>query len=245
MSATYPEYPHSVFPDELDSWDEFLDVVQSDAALLTQYQQYVLAGNMENAQYIYSQIPNADRKFIGALVMNQFADSIMSLEHFYGDSGIQDYLTTKQAEWQAIIEKFNYVGIFNNITQYYKNNIILYNINGQNYLYLNTYNGTTPIGTLPTNPDYWRILTIQGQQGTAGDATTFYFAWDSATEYKTNNIVCIGSSLWVALQDNVNTPPYEGSTYWQRIFTMPQFTYPLQSNQPEGASVGDLWFRII
>ena len=245
MSATYPQYPHSKFPDELDSWETFLDVVASDAVLLSQYQQYVLAGDMENAQYIYQQIPNADRKFIGALVMNQFADAIMSLEQFYGDGDFVEYVTQKQNEWQAIVDQFSYIGVYNATTQYYKNNIVLYNVNGQNYLYINTYNGTTPVGTLPTNPSYWRIITIQGQQGEAGSATTFYFNWDSATEYHTNNVVAIGSSLYVALQDNVNNMPYVGSAYWERIFTAPQKHYPVQENQPEGAVSGDLWFRIV
>ena len=131
MSATYPQYPHSNFPDSLDSWETFLDVVASDANLLTQYQQYILNGDFENAQYIYQQIPNANRKFIGALIMNQLADAIMSLEHFYGDSGIDTYLNTKQAEWQAIIDRFTYVGIYSTSIQYYKNNIVLYYINGQ------------------------------------------------------------------------------------------------------------------
>jgi hypothetical protein len=245
MSATYPQYPHSNFPDELDSWEEFLDIVASDATLLNQYQQYVLAGDMENAQYIYRQIPNADRKFIGALVMNQFADAIMSLEQFYGDGGFIDYITSKQNEWQIIIDQFSYIGIYSATTQYHKNNIVLYNISGQNYLYINTYDGTTPLGTLPTNPSYWRIITIQGQKGEAGSSTTFYFNWDSSIEYHTNNVVCIGSSLYVALQDNVNNVPYVGSEYWERIFTVPQQYYPVQANQPEGAMSGDLWFRII
>ena len=245
MSATYPQYPHSKFPDELDSWETFLDVVASDAVLLSQYQQYVLAGDMENAQYIYQQIPNADRKFIGALVMNQFADAIMSLEQFYGDGGFVEYVTQKQNEWQAIVDQFSYIGVYNATTQYHKNNIILYNINGQNYLYINIYNGTTPVGTLPTNPSYWRIITIQGQQGEAGSSTTFYFNWDSATEYHTNNVVAIGSSLYVALQDNVNNMPYIGSAYWERIFTAPQKHYPVQENQPEGAVSGDLWFKVV
>ena len=245
MSVTYPQYPHSNFPDELDSWETFLDVVSSDAILLTQYQQYVLAGDMENAQYIYKQIPNANRKFIGALVMNQFADAIMSLESFYGESGFINYTTIKQSEWQAIINEFSYIGVFNINTQYNKNNIVLYNINGQNYLYINTYNGTTPIGTLPTNQDYWRILTIQGHKGEAGNSTTFYFTWEPNQEYRTNNIVCIGSSLYVALSDNVNNMPYVGSSYWERIFTVPQRHYPIQETQPEDAIAGDLWFRII
>ena len=37
---------------------------------------------MVNAQSIYNQIPDANRKFIGALVMNQFADASMSLKLF-------------------------------------------------------------------------------------------------------------------------------------------------------------------
>ena len=242
MSAIHP---HSNFPDGLDSWEEFKDVVATDAILLSQYQQYILAGDMENAQYIYQQIPEANKKFIGALVMNQFADAIMSVEEFYSNSGFEAYTQTKQAEWQAIIDQFSYIGVYNATTQYYKNNIVLYNVNGQNYLYINMYNGTTPLGTLPTNPSYWRILTIQGQQGEAGSSTTFYFNWDSATEYQTNNVVAIGSSLYVALQDNVNNIPYVGSEYWERIFTTPQKHYPVQKTQPEGAVSGDLWFRII
>ena len=245
MSATYPQYPHSNFPDGLDSWETFLDVVASDAVLLSQYQQYILSGDMQNAQYIYQQIPNANKKFIGALVMNQFADAIMSLEEFYGDGGFISYVETKQEEWQAIIDKFEYMGVYNNTTQYYKNNIVLYNLNGQNYLYINIYNNTTPVGTLPTQPTYWRILTIQGQQGEAGSSTTFYFTWDSATQYYVNNVVCIGSSLYVALQNNVNNMPYVGSEYWERIFTTPQKHYPVQTNQPVDAITGDLWFRII
>lgn len=245
MSATYPQYPHSNFPDNLDSWEDFLDVEASDATLLTQYQQYILAGDMENAYNIYQQISNADRKFIGALVMNQFADAIMSLEQFYSNSGFINYVTEKQAEWQVIIDKFSYVGIYNDTTQYYKNNIVLYSVNGQNYLYINTYNGTTPVGTIPTQPSYWRILTIQGHQGEAGSSTTFYFSWDSATNYKVNNVVAVGSSLYVALQDNVNISPTANSTYWQRIFTTPQKHYPIQETQPQDALVGDLWFRIV
>ena len=245
MSETYPQYPHSNFPDNLDSWDTFLDIVASDANLLTQYQQYILAGDFENAQYIYQQIPDAPRKFIGALVMNQFADAIMSLEMFYGESGIIEYLNRKQAEWQAIIDEFTYVGVYSNSEQYYKNNIVLYNDNGQNYLFINIYEEVTPIGTIPTQTDYWRVFTIQGQQGEAGNSTTFYFTWDSATQYRTNNIVCMNSSLYVALQDNKNSIPYDGSEYWERIFTTPQVHYPIQSTQPEGAISGDLWFRIV
>ena len=120
MSAIHP---HSNFPDGLDSWEEFKDVVATDAILLSQYQQYVLAGDMENAQYIYQQIPEANKKFIGALVMNQFADAIMSVEEFYSNSGFEAYTQTKQAEWQAIIDQFSYIGVYNATTQYYKNNM--------------------------------------------------------------------------------------------------------------------------
>ena len=245
MSATYPQYPHSNFPDELDSWEEFLDVVESDADLLKQYQQYILNGDMANAQNVYKQIPDANRKFIGALVMNQFADAIMSLETFYGNSGFESYIDVKQNEWQTIIDRFSYRGVYNNSVQYIKNNIVLYNIEGQNYLFINTYDKTTPPNTPPTNTNYWRILTIRGKKGDAGSSTTFYFEWESSMEYKTNNVVAFGSSLYVALEDNVNVRPSTNSDYWQLIFQSSVRRYPLQREQPSGASVGDLWFRII
>ena len=235
---------NSRFPNGLDSWDEFLDVTDNDAQYLRQYQQFVLNGEMENAQRVYSQISNADRKFIGALIMNQFADAIMSLEDFYGDSGFEAYTTLKQEEWQEIIDRFTYVGEYNSATTYFKNNIVLYNVNGQNYLYLNIHSGETT-NVLPTDSNYWRIFTIQGQKGDAGNATAFYFEWRPEIEYKTNNVVCVDSSLYVALQDNVNTLPYVGSVTWERIFTMPQMHYPVQASQPSGAVAGDLWFRII
>lgn len=245
MSDTYPQYPHSVFPDELDSWEDFLDIEESDAELLRQYQQYVLNGDMASAQEIYSQIPHADNKFIGALVMNQFADAIMSLETFYNNSGFENYVTTKQTEWQTIIDKFSYVGVYNNNTQYKKNNIVLYNIEGQNYLFINTYNGDTPKKTLPTNTNYWRILTIRGKKGDAGSSTTFYFEWESEMEYKINNIVCVDSSLYVALQDNANIPPADNPSYWQLIFQSSAKRYPVQREEPADASIGDFWFRIV
>ena len=139
MSTTYPQYPNSEFPDAADSWETFLNVEQSDALLIAQYQQYILNGDMASAQNIYSLIPNASKKFIGALVLNQLADAIMALETFYGNSGFTNYITTKQAEWQAIIDNFSYIGTYNNNTKYKKNNIVLYAVDGQKYLYLNIY----------------------------------------------------------------------------------------------------------
>lgn len=245
MSVTYPQYPQSNFPDGLDSWETFRNIEESDAELLKQYQQYVLNGDMASAQEIYNQIPYANNKFIGALVINQFADAIMSLEAFYGNSGFEEYVTNKQTEWQTIIDEFSYLGVYNNNVQYQKNNIVLYNVDGQNYLFINNYNGITPKQTLPTNTNYWRILTIQGKKGEAGSSTTFYFEWESAMEYRKNNIVCVGSSLYVALQDNVNTPPVDNPEYWQLIFQSSSKRYPLQKEQPDGASIGDFWFRIL
>ena len=245
MSATYPQCPHSNFPDGLDSWETFLDVEQSDASLIKQFQQYILNGDMASAQNIYRQIPNANRKFIGALVLNQFADAIMALESFYGDSGFEEYVAEKQVEWEAIINKFSYIGVYNNDVQYQKNNIVLYSVNSQDYLFINTYNGTTPIGTLPTNTNFWRLLTVRGTKGDAGSSTTFYFEWNPIIEYKINNVVSIDSCLYVALQDNINVRPSVNSEYWQLIFQPITNRYPVQVEQPETASIGDFWFRIV
>ena len=89
------------------------------------------------------------------------------------------------------------------------------------------------------------MLTIRGKKGNAGSSTTFYFEWDPAMEYKTNNIVCVDQYLYVALQNNVNTRPSPNSQYWQLIFQSAARHYPIQRQQPSSASTGDFWFRIV
>ena len=64
-------------------------------------------------------------------------------------------------------------------------------------------------------------------------------------EYKTNNIVAEKSSLYVALQNNTNIEPSSNPNYWQLIFQTSIKHYPVQSEQPTGASIGDFWFRIV
>ncbi|MEG1855468.1 MAG: hypothetical protein RR231_08175 [Acinetobacter sp.] len=176
--------------------------------------------------------------------MNQIRDAVLALEQFYG-TDVQPYIALKQQEWTNIVNLFSYIGLFNSTTQYYRNNMVLYVNNGLSQIYINTFNGVTPIGTLPINTAYFRVLTIQGQKGESGAGSAFLFEWLSSTHYNVHDIVVYNNSWWIAKQPNQNQQPQEGSLYWELVLTTTQAIYPVQSNIPPAQTTGELWFRVV
>ena len=57
-----------------------------------------------------------------------------------------------------------YMGAYSNGTTYASTNVVLYN----NTLYYNSYAGTTPSGTPPTNTTYWTLFLPSGATGSTG-----------------------------------------------------------------------------
>lgn len=244
MSQKYPEYPLTQFPNNIDNFSVFLNMSQNDYQLIKQYQEAIQVGNMALAQQIFNQIPQGGQKIITALRFNQLREAILAMEEFYG-TDIKPYITTKQTEWQGIVNQFSYKGNFNSTTQYETNNIVQYTYNGLTQLYINIYQGVTPIGIYPINTTYWRVFTIQGQQGESGVGATFAFAWDSSVSYALNTIVVFNNTWWNCTQANQNQQPTEGSDYWQPILYVTQSIYPIQTAQPPSQKTGELWFKVV
>lgn len=248
MSTTYPQYPLTIFPEGIDNFNVFMDVVQSDYELLKLYQSALEDGDMAKAQNILEQIPNGSRKIISALRLNQLREAILALENFYGRDFV-NYITNKQREWTDTIDRFIYKGVFNSALQYVRNNIVSYTnpTTGLNQLYINTYvgSGQTPVGTLPTNTNYWRLLTIQGQQGISGDEGNFDFDWQSSKEYQPNTIVVYNNAWWRAIVPNVNTNPASNPNIWEKVLEIAQAIYPVQKPQPVLQKTGELWFKVL
>jgi len=220
-----------------------LNIVASDGPLIKQYQTALENGDKALAQSIYTQIPNADAKFADATKFNTLIDTCVALQNFY-KTDIEPYITTKQTEWQGIIDQFSYQDVYNPATQYAKNNFVLYNFNGINLLYLCTLTPPTT-GIAPTNVTYWRQLTIQGIKGDSGIGLAFLYGWNSATPYSEQDLVTYNNALWGCTLANTNQPPYEGSTYWSIVGAIGQAIYPFQAEAPTGLSVGELWFKIL
>ena len=234
----------STFPGAIDNIPQFTNIVLTDVPLITQFQAAVEAGNFQQAATIFTQIPNANNKLVGAARLNQLIDALIAVEQFYG-TDIQPYVAAKQAEWQAIIDQFSYIAPFSSTTLYRKNNIVSYILStGINFLYICTVDNP-PVGTLPTNTAYWRQLTVQGKTGASGGNFSFKYGWDNTTTYYMNDVVTYNNNWWAATTENVNVAPVTGSSVWQNVLAAEQFLYPISETPPITQNVGELWFKVI
>lgn len=242
MSILYPDLGNTSFPDSVDTFKQFLDILASDGDLVKQYQQAMQSGNMSVANQILQQIPAYSQKLLTAQDLNKMVDALIALERFY-TTDIQPYTEQKQAEWQALIEEFTYAGEFSVTAQYDKNNYVKFSVNNVAYLFI-AYT-QPPIGTLPTNTAYWRQLTIRGVRGASGAGLTFAGEWDANASYTLQDVVNYNRALWGCIQANTSQIPNEGSTYWQLIYRGSSTIYPVTADMPTSAQDGELWFQVL
>lgn len=241
MSVTYPDLSNN-FPNSKDSFISYLDITATDAPIVKTYFDAMLAGNITLANQIFATIPQGSQKILTANSLNQFSACIESLERFYQDD-IEPYVAEKQIEWQQIIEDFSWQGQYSPTTQYYLNNYVTYTSAGLTNLYIAI--AKPPIGTVPSNSTYWRVLTIRGQTGASGSGVAFVGNWISSRPYSVMDCATYNDTLWECTIANTNQTPYEGSIYWKLIYKGRVAIYPVTTAQPAVQEDGALWFQII
>lgn len=239
MSATYPDLS-SNFPESIDIFPTWLNIVASDGPLIAQYQAAMEAGNQTQANQILAQIPQGTQKIITATSLNDLTAAILAVERFYKDN-IADYIETQQQSWLTTIQQFSYKGVWQNGTSYVVNNMVSYTVSGLNLIYIAT--STPPVGTVPTNTQYWRVLTIQGQPGASGDGLSYRQEWNNSTTYNTNDAVTYDGAVWMALQSSQNRLPDSSPQYWRLVMNLETVAYPIQDTVPTNLQVDGLWFN--
>ena len=101
MSATYQDLEFTTFPDAIQNFTTMQDVTASDGALIKQYQEAMENGDLETAQKIYQQIPDANAKIINSIKINTIQDTAMALERFFKND-LTNYVSQKQEELSLI-----------------------------------------------------------------------------------------------------------------------------------------------
>ena len=240
MSTLYPDLTGTNFPNDLDTFLNYINITATDAPLIVQYVEAMRNGDYTEAQNILQQIPNATRKIIQATDLNKLSEAILALERFF-KTDIQPYITEKQEEWQNIIDRFSYKGAWSSGTSYSVNNMVSYTIGTNEFIYIAT--GNPPIGTVPTNSQYWRLLTIQGQQGQSGPGWSYRQEWNSAVQYNTDNVVSYEGVLYQALRDTLGEQPDITPSAWKEVVQISAASYPIQPTEPTNQQPGDLWFN--
>ena len=240
MSIQYPDLTLTKFPNSLDQFTTWLNIVATDGPLIAQYQSAMEAGNITQANQILTQIPQGTQKIITATSLNALSQAMLAIERFYL-TDIEPYIDNLQESWTNTIQQFSYKGTWENGTSYATNNMVSYTVSGVNLIYIATRN--PPVGTAPTNTQYWRLLTIQGQQGVSGTGLSYRQEWNSGTSYSVNDAVTYDGAIWMALQANQNRLPDSSPQYWQIVMDIDTATYPIQDTVPTNLQVDGLWFN--
>lgn len=240
MSTKYPDLSLTNFPNSLDQFTTFLNIVSSDGPLIGQYQSAMQNGDITLANQILTQIPQATQKIITAVDLNTLSQAMLAIERFYLND-IEPYIDDLHQSWLNTIQQFSYKGVWQSGTSYVTNNLVSYTTSGLNFVYIALSN--VPIGISPTNQTYWRLLTIQGQQGASGEGLSYRQEWNSSTQYATNDAVTYDGALWMALQASQNRLPDTNPQYWQLVMNLKTVTYPIQDTVPTNLQVAGLWFN--
>ena len=105
--------------------------------------------------------------------------------------------------------RFYWAGDYVITTEYELNDVVRYG--GNVYVYTNV---VRTIGNIPTNTAYWALM-VEG--------IDFVGSWSSATQYYLGNAVAYGSTVYVALSDNINKQPDLFPLIWSQFLEGIQF----------------------
>ena len=73
----------SLFPQQVQTFNQMQDISTSDGALIAQYQTAMQAGNLTLAKQILAQIPNNQNKIITADYLNTINDTVVAIETYF------------------------------------------------------------------------------------------------------------------------------------------------------------------
>ncbi len=234
----------SNFPGSIDEFAELFDLPPSRAQDALRYQVLKAKASKTSAEIIELNNLTLTLKeyIISPEDWNKFTDCLVAMEVFIKDE-VEGYILTKQGEFndyidgkqtdieyyvdgkeaqiQVEIDKFDYKGVYSGAVQYYAKNIVDYNDGSGVKAYLCILDS---LGNVPTNTTYWKILTIKGEKGDAGEnavGLTFKGAWADNVTYDKDDSVQYGGTMFASLIElNLDNEPVLGADtdYWARAF---------------------------
>ena len=226
-------YKRSTFPEQVDTILEVFDIPPSEKTNALRYQELKLKTNLTVGEQ--TELNNLTTQLQNYLItpelFNKFADICINLEIFFNENTIQHinalkadmiaFTNNKKIEFDNEIAKFTPRGTYNQVTQYFKLNVVDYNDGSGIQAYLCIKDS---LGFLPTNTTYFKKLTIRGQKGDKGqDGLNLVFkgAYNPTTAYMKDQAIQYGGVVFASLQDNNfgNYPNLSVDTvYWSKLW---------------------------
>ena len=85
----------TLFPNEIQTFPQMIDLAASDGTLVQQYQIAMQAGNLALAKQILAQIPNNQNKIITADYLNTINDTVVAVEQYFRDRYSPAYIVSE------------------------------------------------------------------------------------------------------------------------------------------------------
>lgn len=215
------------------------DMHLSSQSTFLDYYYAMQSRNISYANSIILNNPSLQNQIMNAQNINYLINGVNARE-LEPKEDIDYFLNDLYDDFLEMIDNTRVKGEFDSTIQYYAHNLVYYN--GKGYYALQN----PPIGTLPTNTEYWLEYDIRGFKGYGGIDLNFKFNWDSTQAYQVGDVVIYQNKMWYALADNVNYEPNLNHYPWV-IISMPKLPNktPIQRATPSGYDTGDFWFQII
>ena len=216
------------------------DMHLSSQSTFLDYYYAMQSNNVSYANSILTNNPTVKNQIITADNINILLNETYRRE-LQPKIDIDYFLAGLQAVFEKMILYTRVMGEWDKDTQYNVHNFVYYKGKGY-YAYTNS---QPPIGTLPTDTNYWLEYDIRGEKGYGGINLNLRFDWDNTQDYKVGDVVVFQNKMWYAIADNTNYEPNLNHYPWV-IISMPKLATktPIQKAIPTGYDIGDFWWQI-
>lgn len=215
----------------------YQDIQIPDESIRKQFKQYMMTGRYAEALNLLT--TNAQKlqgKAYVADAINKITTGILDLQGRYND-GVPVFLSDLAHQFNTLIKNMKRMGLWQNTVQYYPYSYVVYN--QEIYLCLTE----PPIGTLPSDEQYWLYLGLRGEEGAYGIDVNMKYGWSASAQYKINDIVTYNQNIYVALKDNANANPETDATAWMLFILVAKGEINIGMNPPTILAQNTIWFK--
>lgn len=229
---SYIDAPLSALPDSIDNFARKQDLTVNDLPLVTAFEAKYNGGDFAGANQIITDNPTLKNKIMNADGWNQLRDAIIALEHMFVND-IESYL----------INVVKYMGDYDPSISYNKYNVVDYVVGDAKNSYMAKQNNV-PVGTSPTNTNYFTPQTLRGQQGASGVGLAYKGQWKDILIYNVDECVAYLGIVYQCISQNVGNNPSTATDKWVKILYV-EPTITMSNLQPTSQSDGLFWFKIV
>lgn len=190
------------------NWLHYQDIQLTDVELRQQFRTFFLSGQYQEALNLLN---THKTQLLGKAavedILNVIVEGINVLQSNF-DINVLQFLSNLDIEYQDMISELVKKGEWLATVQYQPKNVVSY----QNELYFCV--NKPPIGTLPTDASFWKLLGLRGEIGYPSVDVTLEYKWQNNTTYQQKDVVIYNSNAYVALKQNVGVVPTSDPTTW-------------------------------